>query len=566
MQRLRNHLSLGFVSMTLVLTACGQPEVHDQRYIFTNEKGMTESVDATQWDVENRTADISQPMTAAIFDPNILDRLALVRPKVVDWRKFQTPIRNQMNRNTCSGFAKIAAIEARYMRDFDQNLDLSEQYFWHTYKSTGVDFPRKYLYENQSSFWGGGNGRNLDTAKMYAIPLETDVPYRTQGEMEAIRDSIPAAGDLEWRSKAEDNKVTQAEVDAFEYSTQYIPLAARQNARYGVKSYVSLDSSVTQDTEKLEQILATGHEVIVDVNLKWKLNATTGIMEWDDSRSNAWHVFLIVGYDSTNDFFWVKNSWGEADFRKVSYDFMRKASNGGSYVTEVQDPEQNALRKGRMLGVWAMDHDGWEGKLIIRRATKPDNDATRLGHYFDAQGKAKVVNGFSINDGRGVEFSIDDALENKPGTMEERRFIVNSYSWNGNYAAGSVQYSNKAYGTFLTRTKERSAYARDFNHTKWIGDWAMNHDGWKGTLSIDSFKLVDGRYTMKASYKNASGQVKAVKGTLQPGAEHIANVKIELSEGNPQEFTLYYHTWTSNLFSGSTEWSGKSFGVHAFRI
>ena len=491
------------------------------------------------------------------------------KPTQVLWDEYQTPIRNQRNRNTCSIFAMTAALEARYMRDYNLSLDLSEQYFWHVYKSTGVSHPKTYQYENQSSYWGGGNAHGVVSASTYAVPLEIYAPYKDGGQMNQIRQSIPAAGDLQWRSDPAQNTVTQDQVDAFEYSTKYIPTVARQHARYGIQDYILLNGADTQDPSKLECYLAEGNEVIVNVNLKWRRNTTTGIDEYDPNSAGGWHVFVLVGYDHNQEFFYVKNSWGESGFRKVHYDLMRFASNGGSVISEVTPPTQPRAN-GRFIGVWNMDHDGWKGKLTIRRAPKLGDPATRLGHYKKPDGTKYAVNGLAIDQGRGIQFTVHTSEYNDLGQMSGQMYYADIYSWDVNYASGYTDYYGTPFGLFLTRHDHIAPYGNNFHRGKWIGSWDMNHDGWRGTLHITnvyptyqfSFPSWTIRWNILGSYEDLAGSIKNVSGSLTPGREHELKMNVQFSASNHQPFTLYYHTWDEDFFSGFTHWGGHRFGAH----
>ncbi len=486
-------------------------------------------------------------------------------PKSVLWDEFQTDIRNQSNRNTCSGFAMVAAIEARYMRDYGLNLNLSEQFFWHCYKSTGLSFPKKYKYENQSSYWGGGNSQGLRQSVNFAIPLEQDCPYLNRNGMQNIRDQIPLAGQLVWNSDPTQNTVTQDEVDAFEYSPLYISDQARQNARYGVKSYILFDPSTIKNTASLEWLLAWGYEVIVDANLKWKTDPATGIREYNASSNGAWHSFLVVGYDRDDQVFYVKNSHGEAGLIRVSYEFAENCFDHGSIVTAVTDPEQPTT-KGRAIGIWQMNHDGWKGELTIRRFTNENNDVTRLGHYRSSNGSIKAINGKYVHDGRGVYFSLTQGEDSDPKSQTGQSFTMDVYSWDVKHAAGNTVWSNIPFGSYMSRDEFQSAYAKDFQPTKWKGTWLMNHDGWKGKLFISQvvpIPLIG--WLVQGEYQPANGTPKAIVGLLDSQHSHILRFNINFSDENNQPFVLHFHTWSSDLASGYTFWNGKRFGAVAFK-
>jgi hypothetical protein len=56
-----------------------------------------------------------------------------------------------------------------------------------------------------------------------------------------------------------------------------------------------------------------------------------------------------------------------------------------------------------------------------------------------------------------------------------------------------------------------------------------------------------------------------VTGILTPGALHRLHLTIPFAPDNQQPFDLAYHTWEDGVFSGTTQWGGRTFGVQAFR-
>jgi len=485
-------------------------------------------------------------------------------PIRVLWAQYQTPIRNQKDRDTCSAFAMVAAIEARYKRDFGLDLDLSEQFFWHCYKSTNLKHPRKYKYENQSSYWNGGNSHGIQTAVNFAIPLEQDCRYLDKTSMQAIRDQIPAAGQLVWQSAPEQNLVTQDEVDAFEYSPLYISDAARSRAYYGVKSYVLFDTNTVRNTASLESLLAGGREVMIDVRLYWKMNSATGVREYDATASGQAHVFLLVGYDRNEQVFYIKNSWGESEFIRVSYEFARNCFNYGAAVTAVTDPNQ-PTRKARAIGRWYINHDGWKGDLIIRRFTNEQNEGTRLGHYRAANGTWKAVNGRAVDGGRALQFAITDGPDTDPTSTNGQSFTLHQYSVDITQAAGDSSWRNIPIGAYVRRSNFQSRAGSNFTSAKWVGIWAMNHDGWKGVLKLNQVVPNPAGSIILGQYQANNGTSKPVVGQLDSSHAHVLRFTVPFSNENNQLFVLHFHIWSEDLASGYTFWQGQRFGVVAFK-
>lgn len=542
-------------------------------FSFTNELGKKKVQDIHEFNKENqpyfdskakltrserKATSLWQKTNTSVFQFFNL-------PNRVVWDEFQTDIRNQSNRNTCSGFAMVAAIEARYLRTYGLRLDLSEQFFWHCYKSSSLSYPKKYKYENQSSFWGGGNSQGVKHAVNFAIPLEQFCPYQSGSGMHAIRNQIPEAGELIWKSEPAENMVTQDEVDAFEYSPLYISDSARQKAKYGIESYRLFEPSEMRDTENLEQLIAWGNEVIVDASLKWKTNSTTGIREFDPNSGGASHVFLVVGYDRNERAFYIKNSWGESGFIRVSYEFAQNCFGHGSIVTSVTHPEK-PNPKARALGKWYMNHDGWKGELIIRRFTNENNNLTRLGAYKDSNGQIRCINGSHIHNNRGIHFYLTNGEETDPTEQTGQPFFIDVYGWDVSQAAGYTKWQNTPFGAYLSRKVFQSKYGKNFKPDKWKGTWSMNHDGWKGNLQISqviAIPLIG--WVVKGEYRPTNGAPIAIIGIIGSQHPHIFRFDINFSIDNNQPFVLHFHTWSSDLASGYTTWNTGRFGVVAFK-
>ena len=484
-----------------------------------------------------------------------LEKLDLIRVPIAKFdadayslAQYQTSFKSQQDRATCWAFAGVAALEAAYKRKYNLTLDLSEQYVFHMMKAGELyfDYATNTMnnHENNSSFWGfHGSSGIVEHMTRFAVPDELFAPYKNQSKLDAIRRGIPEAGSLDWNS-------TQEQLDAFEFSEQHIPIAARWNAKYRVKSWGALGNNPTP--EAIEQVIRAGYEVVADV---------------------PGHCILIVGYDRKKRTFIVKNSWGENNFITISYDDNSGWKIlGAHYITDVIDPNTPPQIKAKWLGRWNMDHDGWRGTLVIRRFTNfrnaDKNAATKLGNYY-RDGQRYDVNGYFLNDGQAIVFHIaDHSGRIIPGTLSGQRFDTYSFSWDAFNAAGKTTWQNIPFGTILSRKAIPGVYSSSFSRDEWIGNWDMNHDGWRGTLSIKGFiplpAPVFNLVTINASYTASDGKVCTVTGVLSNNSLHVLSLYIKFSSDNNQRFDLTYHTWEDKVFSGVTYWGNTTFGVQGF--
>ncbi|MBA3529213.1 MAG: hypothetical protein H0T91_07900 [Propionibacteriaceae bacterium] len=482
---------------------------------------------------------------AAVRERNLLaERAGIVAVPEIDIRhllgivslaQWQTGFRNQTGRGSCYAFAAVAAMEAAYRRQHGVALDLSEQYAFHLNKA-GELYPNyessPSQHENNSSYWGfQGSSDIIDKLMRSAIPDEAAAPYLDDSQMEALRVATPVAGALGYEA-------TQEELDAYEWAEGHIPTAARHVARYRVDAMAAIPGDPTD--EQVQQVIASGHEVIADV---------------------PGHCFLVVGYNLTTREWLVKNSWGESDFITVPFDSPTWPIIGGRYVTSVVTPDSPPAKEAWWHGRWAMDHDGWRGELVLRRTTdyrQADGAPTKLGNYY-RDGNRYDVNGAVEDAGQQLHFWIADTTDRVPaGSPSGQEFRAYVFSWEPRRAAGLTTWSGTPFGLSLSRDPIGGVPTGDFNQGAWLGSWSMDHDGWRGRLDISSVDPVS------ASYTPEGGSSLPVSGSLV--RPHELNLTVAFSADNVQPFDLLAHTWENTRFSGTTVWAGQTFGVQGERI
>jgi Papain family cysteine protease len=457
---------------------------------------------------------------------------------VVSLEADQTPFRNQGPRGTCYAFAACAAVEAAYKRKHGVELDLSEQFTFHLNKGgelhTDYMDPGTPMHENNSSYWGfQGCSDMVDKLARLPVPAEGDASYLSAGDMDQIKASTPC-GQLEFGVS------TQEEVDAFEYDERHIPTPARQAARYRVTDFAALPPMPT--SEQVEAVIRGGHEVVADV---------------------PGHCLLLVGFDHDRRVYMAKNSWGEGHFIELGYDSADWQIQGGRYVIDVDAVDAAPSWDAFWVGRWQMDHDGWRGDLVIRRTTDFHHDQgqpTKLGDYY-RDGNRYAVNGLTSQDGQALHFWVADTTDKvAPGTQTGQEFWTYVYSQDCRKAAGTTTWGDSRFGVTLSRDAIDGTPSAGFEADAWLGDWAMNHDGWEGVLTITSVS------PFAASYRTGwDGATVSVNGGLTGGADHYLELGIEFFPGNPQDFRLYGHTRENDVFSGITLWGGRVYGVQGHR-
>ncbi len=368
---------------------------------------------------------------------------AAMRPNSLNLLPWQTPIKNQGQRDTCYAFAFTAGLEAAYRHKYGRVVDgkyqgpqwiLSEEFLIHVAKSTLLNRPQTYLFENPSSYWEGVLGVVGDPMMIsvlseqlmnYRIPesqyahylaLDSSAPNTPPGLTQiAAANNCAIVGTLakSWVQAAPQlnragqctsgNCATQQAVDACEYAPNHIPAGASRNARFGVSfSFTAPDGSQQpgakalskaqmSDTDFMESLLFEGHEIVSELFLNWKrgqqINTayqSSPLWDYDSTGKGEGHNMLLVGYDRSDPspsrwYFIMKNSWGGTKYYFVSYEFMRKATRGGVIFLDVVDPNVDKPASLVRGGVWLGNspvHRGTQsdldGSLVIRRTFDPN--------------------------------------------------------------------------------------------------------------------------------------------------------------------------------------------------
>ena len=69
-----------------------------------------------------------------------------------------------------------------------------------------------------------------------------------------------------------------------------------------------------------------------------------------------------------------------------------------------------------------------------------------------------------------------------------------------------------------------------------------------------------------ATYTPAGGNALVViNAMVWVNAQHHLSMQIAFAANNHQPFDLYHHTWEADVFSGTTQWGGMTFGVRGHR-
>jgi hypothetical protein len=441
----------------------------------------------------------------------------------VSHRQFQTTLDvAQGGRGSCWAFGGIAALEAAYAR-VGIHVDLSEQYLFHLSKAHEAQ-------RNQSAITSligfQGAADIVHHLTFWAVPLSAHVPYLDQPVLQALANSITGTGGA--LSGSGGGSLEQA--DWFEYDLRSIPLMGRWYAQYRAKSYGTLNNFNNDD---IKRVINAGYDVVVNVF---------------DKINNGGHVLLIFGYDDNTQTFEIKNSQGLPGFTTMRYvnDPQFNLQYGSAYyITEVQ-PVQTQW-SAMWIGRWEIDHDGWRGRLIIRRfcdVLSGDWDGPSspipIGTWYGENGQVLPVSGKFVAGGRGLHCTIGG-----------QPFELYLHTRDPYRAAGRCFWNGTAFGVVLSRGTAVGA-GDGFARTESIGLWDTVHDGWRGRVKLG----VDPYYVEAASATTHGAWI-------EPGSiAHQVDTHIDFGGDNTdQKFQLLVHTREDGLLGGVTGWGGQDWPV-----
>lgn len=477
--------------------------------------------------------------------------------------KWQSPLKNQLDRGTSAAFAAAAALEAAYNRTQRRNIDVSEQFVHWISRSTAIPLSKKY--DSISSYWGGGNSHQvLQALQDYAAPSETWAPYKNEQQMEELIKRIPKVFSL-----TKEN-TSQQSIDNFEMSALYISTQAKQHARYGVRRFVKLWKDDVQNVCNLEKILSMSQEILIDVRLSW--SEKHGVMNFNSAIKSGYHTLLLVGYDKSAGVFLAKNSWGGDNYMRLSYLFVQRAALGGAVVTEVIQPRSYDAFKRRMaisyIGKWYTDFDGVRGRAIIRRVRPSQN----IGSFYPVPrfgNNGTLIKGHLKNKGTSLHMNVNDVSYEMFVHRRNPKLISGigrSYPITGAIMSKS----------YIPRRQPKTAYTIN----KLLGVWNLTIDGkFVGKLQVGP-KVSPVKYesdmkqSVKVKYQDAEYSARFARGTFLYtsifGTEgHVLRVKADIATGTRsyvRTLWLFYHTQERGVLSGYTrDIEGQIVGVMGFK-
>lgn len=239
---------------------------------------------------------------------------------IVSLAIYQTPVRNQLDRNTCAYFAVTALIESTIKNKFNKSFDISEQFqiFY------GKEHFNEYSNKEHASTYEIG----LNFQKQYFFMKEADFPYensffgknRPCASEDPLDESAPSTcfsqGPLKW-SFSQNVKISGLKIE-------------------WISGMWSFGKSRAQ---LLQASIDNKRPVVITVKVYAPLwdKAHVSYTDEDDKKCEAGiydcygHAVLLTGYDTKKEVFIFKNSWGTSwgnkGYGTISFDYINKFSD-----------------------------------------------------------------------------------------------------------------------------------------------------------------------------------------------------------------------------------------------
>ena len=228
----------------------------------------------------------------------------------VDLRAYFPPVRNQQNLGSCSSFATSAMYEAMMYRNGVEGDNVMSPGYLFYYSNVLTGHPS-----------GGSNYfEQLEVLGKHGICYESLFTYNP------LNPSVPPSKDAE-----EDAKIHRV------LAAKQIPLVNEADKT----------KTLQRNHQLLTSALSEGYPVGISLRVYDNLGKDGAFILHPEDAPNAkedgWHAMVLAGYSEENDFYIVRNSWGE-DFGENGYCYIPSAYiddphylNFACIITEITD-------------------------------------------------------------------------------------------------------------------------------------------------------------------------------------------------------------------------------------
>ncbi|XP_071135630.1 procathepsin L-like [Mytilus edulis] len=273
-------------------------EEHNKQYSLGQKSyylGINQFADLEHWEyMQHHGFQVKKTVNRTSTGSKFLPPLNAVLPENVDWRDkgYVTPVKNQGQCGSCWSFSTTGALEGQHFRKSGKLLSLSEQQL--------VDCSGDYGNE-------GCNGGLMDDAFKYikavgGLETEDDYPYTAKQHKCDFDASETVASDT---------------------------------------GFVDVESGSESDLKKASASVGPISVAIDASHQSFQLYKGGVYDEEECSSKNLDHGVLCIGYgtdDSGNDYWLVKNSWGETWGDQGYVKMTRNKDNQCGIATQASYP------------------------------------------------------------------------------------------------------------------------------------------------------------------------------------------------------------------------------------
>jgi hypothetical protein len=232
--------------------------------------------------------------------------------------KFQTPVRDQGTRGTCTAFAAMAGMEATFKR-YGKTLDLSESHAYsHLLAATGQTCNPS---EGIAQFWKIG-----DILK--ANPVCTENQFGYSGTV------CPAFGIPDACSADAKYRFTSV----LYFNTPKVPKGTAMPFLYADNPNL-LEAFLKTDADLVYFVAVAGTDWTDETRDTGTIDVQTDA-SGDPADFYGAHAMLLVGFDRDQGYFRFKNSWGtdtgHDGYLRLSYDYVETYGMGAFLIAGVE--------------------------------------------------------------------------------------------------------------------------------------------------------------------------------------------------------------------------------------
>lgn len=240
--------------------------------------------------------------------------------EIINLEQFQTPVKDQKDRNTCAYFAVVALVEASIKSHFSKEFDISEQF--------QISYGKEYFKEYSNKEHGSTYDILMNFKNQGFFLTEDVAPYKTS----YFEKGMPC--------EKYDPFDEQTPVFCFSHGPIDWTLTPRvQTFGMEIDWLSGLWSPSKSRVQLIEDALRKERPVVLTLKVYaplWDHEHVTYSQEIDEQCSRGelecyGHAILITGFDSERKLFTFKNSWGESWGNKgygvMDYDYVLNYSD-----------------------------------------------------------------------------------------------------------------------------------------------------------------------------------------------------------------------------------------------